>query len=256
MLEMKLSLPKKAKKKKQTLITRDEYAQIARLMVDIIILRTRGYGISTTGEAFVPYSPSTAAKKKGITDADAPWAELQSTLDKLVARLERMTEGEEAKAALRRSISHFRWEIVQERKAFGEKLVRETKVDLTDRRHAASLGREPMLEMFDMSSTTQKARIYNRNGIARLFAKGTNIRKRKGDNSGLTGSMPARPFIGLTDAEEEWIMRDFVQPLIDFLGLEFARLFSEKVADDVRPSAGVLFRRAWQKKPSSQEERR
>ena len=257
MLQMTTTFPKKKRRPKATLITRDEYAQIARLMVDVIRLRVRVYGVSLDGTPFTPYSPSTAAHKRGVEDAEAPWAELQATLDKLVARLERLQEGED-KSAVRRSIGHFRAQIVAERKKYGEMLVRTTKVDLSDRKAAAKTGRKPMLDSFDESATVQKARIYNTCGYARWFLKGTKSHMiKKGDRAGqMLAGMPARPFLGLTDAEEEWLMREFVQPLIDYLGLEFARLFSEGVADDVRPEAHGLFRRAWQRKPSSQEESR
>lgn len=253
MIELRTTFPRRRRRPKATLLTRDDYAQIARLMVDVIRLRARVYGVALDGAPFAPYAPSTAARKRRIDPDDAPWAELQVTLDKLVARLERLSDPED-RAAVRRSIGHFRQEINEERRKYGEAITRSVKVDLTDRRAAAQTGRQPMLDAFDTSSSTQKARIYNTCGYARWFLRGT--KAHRGAGGRMIAGMPARPFLGLSDAEEAWILREFVQPLVDYLGLEFARLFSEGVADDVRPDPGSLFRRAWQHKPSLQDEAR
>lgn len=253
MIEMRTTFPRKRRRPRATLLTRDDYAQIARLMVDVIRLRARVYGVALDGHPFTPYSPATAVKKRRIAPDDAPWAELQATLDKLVARLDRLPN-DERKAAVRRSIGHFRQQINEQKRQYGESIVRSTKVDLTDRAAAARTGRQPMLDAFDQSATVQKARIYNTCGYARWFLRGT--KAHRGPNGQTIPGMPARPFLGLSDAEVEWILRDFVQPLVDYLGLEFARLFSEGVADDVRPDPCTLFRRAWQRKPTPQDESR
>lgn len=253
MIEMRTTFPKKPRRPKATLLTRDDYAQIARLMVDVIRLRARVYGVSLDGTPFTPYSPATAVRKRVTSVDDTPWADLQAVLDKLIARLERLPN-DERKAAARRSIGHFRQQITEEKRKYGESIVRSTKVDLTDRAAAARTGRTPMLDAFDQSATVQKARIYNTCGYARWFLRGTKSHKNR--NGTTMAGMPARPFLGLSDTEVAWILRDFVQPLIDYLGLEFARLFAEGVADDVRPDPCVLFRRAWQRKPTPQEESR
>lgn len=251
MFHMSISLPKKVRRKPVTLLSREEYAGLAMLLADMIKIRTRVYNLDAKGKPFKPYSASYLRHKKPVSDDQSPWADLKVILDKITERYERRetTAPEHVKAAFRAQIAHFWHEINQKKMTYYEELAQQTAVDLTKSGE--------LLNQLSQSSSKQKARVYADKSYAKWLAVGTKPQDRTDPETGKSyhrDRMPARPFMGVTSKELEWILEEYVQPFIDFLQLELGKVLFGTPARDVRPNPMQVTRKAWVKRPDEHEE--
>ena len=240
-MQMNISLPKKFPRQKAMLLTRDDYAAIAELMKVAIKLRTREYHLDNRGQPFEEYTMSTWVKKRRKDpNFVSPWDEFEEVVQKLVDRLERAAT-EEEKAPIRRSLGHFRTKI-RAIKDFWYKEEREAAdVTLTD------TGK--MLDNMAASGNGARARVDAGGPVARWQSKGvTNDREGK-------GQLAARPFVGITNAEDDWIMADVVQPFLDFFAEELGRILFKGENPATRPNGRQVVSKALRDMPTKNEEK-
>lgn len=240
-MQMNISLPRKITNKKAVLLSRDDYSAIGQLIKVAIKLRTREFHLDNRGRPFEPYTMTTWVKKRQKDPKfRAPWDELEEVAEKLVARLEEAAT-EEQKAPIRRMLGHFRSQIVATKEFWYKEEREAADVTLTD------TGK--MLDNMEVSGNARRARVYAGGPVARWQSKGvTNDREGK-------GQLASRPFVGITNAEDDWIMADIVQPFIDFLADELGRLLFRGGEPSTRPNGTQLVQRALRNMPTANEER-
>ncbi len=208
------TMPKFAKshqKRKTVKFSRLEYSALAQVCRIMILKRTIEYHLDCWGEPFEPYTAQTLRKKKssrGSEIINEEYERMTVILRKLADRMRSGRAKPDEIKSLRASMGHFRSELNKLANEFyaspAMKADREA-VNLTDS------GK--MLHGLQIKGTLKFAEVVAPEKAARLISKGV-THQRYDEKKRRHGTLPARPFVGLSNREREWIRREFVEPIM------------------------------------------
>lgn len=226
-------------------ITKGEYQVIATLIYLMIVERTRDYHLNAYCEPFVDYAWETERKKHPV-EIDESWSSAQYILDQLKARISREAQKRarpEVIKAIQRQIGHFQTEINEAQKAFYTARAKEANdVNLIE------TGR--MLDSIEAKGSANAARVKAKVRWANWIQKGVAAAKRQGK-----GALPARPFVGISDAELDWLYEHVLRPLYVWYADSLKQILTGGTPPP-RPNAARLAMSAKRDKPTINDEKR
>jgi len=226
-------------------LDRAEYQVIASLIQIMIRDRTQKYHLDAYCKPFIEYSWLTEKSKRPLI-GEASWSAAEYILRALQGKLAaeaRKRSRPEVLQAIRRQIGHFQTEINEAQEAYYSALAKNANdVNLT------KTGR--MLDSLEAKGTSNAARLKVKCKWGDWNQRGVAAAKRQG-----RGELPARPFVGITDAELNWIFEKILEPLYKWYASELAAMVQGK-RGTARPNAARLAIDALRDKPTPNEERR
>lgn len=237
-------------------LTRSEYQTIAELIKVMIILRTREYHLSAECKPFTPYSWQTERRYRSKKSAQGTtWERASYIVEHLGARLASMLRqrGKDKEiAALRAQIGHFRKEINELQKEYYSELAKSANdVDLT------RSGR--MLDETVAKATSNAAVVQTKekwgDWIQRGVPRGATGEDRDPNAREGKGTLPMRPWCGITDAELKWLHEKIIRPIFEWYTKALHELVLGRPAP-ARPNAARLAISALRDKPQMNDELR
>lgn len=226
---------------------RNEYRILSVLMQDLIVQRTTQYHLDAYGYTFAEYSWRTAAKKNPV-EIGAPWVKTREVIAQLSRRLGKVSGDKEAERAIRAGIGHL-WKVFDEqrREFYDKDKALKSSVDLVSDQHD-----NHMMDNIRHDGNAKSARVNADTYYAKWIQKGVN-HDRKTKDGRPSGKLPARPFIGLTDAELRFLREQFLDPFFEwYLEAMTAVLLGQ--APPRRPNPARIGQQALTRKPSKTKE--
>lgn len=180
------------------LITKRDYRIYGQLIIDAIQIRSRQYHLDISSRTMQSYTWQTLRKKDPAQpSADLPWAKnsaiLQSLTEKLTVKAKTKKYPKKVFVGILHQIDHFRKLIHEEQKAYYSAL--------TDERSAVTLTYKKKNSMLDQMSFTA----YDDRVVVKCPAKYAGWVQRGAQRKD-RGLLRRRPFMGLTKAEDKWLL--------------------------------------------------
>lgn len=226
---------------------RNEYMVLSILMQDMIRQRVVEYHLDAYGYPFQEYSWRTA-EKKDEPPVDAPWEKTRQIIGQLGRRLAKATGNKKAEQAIKAGIGHL-WKLFDQQR---EEFYKNDKVGRSAVNLYGNTHDEHMMDTLKQDGTKQFARVKAMAYYAKWIQRGVN-HDRKDKTGRPNGKLPARPFIGLTDAEIRFLQKNFLDPFAEWY-LDALTAIALGEAPPKRPNPAAIGRQALHKKPTKNQE--